>query len=83
MLPSYADIVDALKINTGFSIVPKAYCAKAIKDNLIKSPITHEDIINRSLFYSSKHKNFNSQKVKYFIKNLKDKAKAQPDATSD
>ncbi|CAM1373546.1 LysR family transcriptional regulator [Tenacibaculum xiamenense] len=83
VLPSYADIIDALKINTGFSIVPKTYCTKAIKDNLIKSPIVLDEIINRPLFYSSKHKNFNSKEVKYFINKLKDKGKTQPDATSN
>lgn len=71
ILPSYLDIIEALKNNSGFSIVPKHLCEEGLIKNLIKTPIKSTKRIEQKLFYSFKLKNSNSKEINLFIENMK------------
>ncbi|SED06289.1 DNA-binding transcriptional regulator, LysR family [Tenacibaculum sp. MAR_2009_124] len=72
ILPSYTNIIEALKTNFGFSIIPKKLGKEAIENNMIKIPIKLEKTMHRHLFYSCKSKNINDKEVKYFMNRLND-----------
>lgn len=71
ILPSYFDIIETLKNNNGFSIVPKHLCEEALNKNLIKTPIKSSKKIEQKLFYSFKLKNTNLKGIKLFIEKMK------------
>ncbi|KGO79648.1 hypothetical protein Q763_12415 [Flavobacterium beibuense F44-8] len=63
ILPSYLDIIETLKNNNGFSIVPKQLC----KQKLIKVPIESSKMTEQKLFYSFKSKNSKLKEIDFFI----------------
>ena len=67
ILPSYVDIIEVLKSNTGFSIVPKQLC----ENKPIKIPIKSNKTIEQSLFYSYKLKNSSLTEINQFIDKMK------------
>lgn len=71
ILPSYIDIVEVLKSNCGFSVVPKHFCEEAIKDNLIRVPVKFSGITEQKLFYSYKLKNSNLKEISKFMEEMK------------
>lgn len=71
ILPSYINIVEALKNNSGFSIVPKQYCEDYLKENLIKLPFISTKLIEQNLFYSYKLKNRNLNEINQFMDEFK------------
>lgn len=71
ILPSYLDIIEALKNNSGFSIVPKHLCEDGVNKNFIKTPIKSSKIIQQKLFYSFKLKNSNLKEINFFIEKMK------------
>jgi hypothetical protein len=66
ILPSYIDIIDAIKNNYGFSVVPKHLCENDLKNNLIKSPLELTTFVNQKRFYSYKLKNSNLKEINMF-----------------
>ena len=66
------DIIEALKNNSGFSIVPKHLCDEALNKKLIKAPIKSSKIIEQKLFYSFKLKNNNLKEINLFIEKMKE-----------
>ncbi|MDO5980281.1 LysR family transcriptional regulator [Flavivirga spongiicola] len=71
ILPSYIDIIEALKNNCGFSIVPKHLCEEALNNSLIKAPIKFSKTTEQKLFYSYKLKNSNLKAINIFIEKMK------------
>lgn len=71
ILPSYLDIIETLKNNSGFSIVPKHLCEEGLNKNLIKTPIKSSKKIEQKLFYSFKLKNSNLKEIRLFIEKMK------------
>ncbi|WP_271782336.1 hypothetical protein [Aquimarina algiphila] len=71
ILPSYLDIIEVLKKNNGFSVVPKHLFEKELKDNLIKTPINSAKKSEQKLFYSYKLKNSNLKEINKFIEGMK------------
>lgn len=71
VLPSYLDIIEAVKSNCGFSIVPKHFCEEELKNNLIKAPVPSSKIVEQKLFYSYKLKNSNLKEVNLFMEKMK------------
>lgn len=71
ILPSYFDIIETLKNNSGFSIVPKYLCEEELSKNLIKTPIKSSKKIEQKLFYSFKLKNSNLKEIGLFIEKIK------------
>lgn len=71
ILPSYLDIIETLKKNSGFSIVPKHLCEEELSENLIKTPIKSSKIIEQKLFYSFKLKNSKLKEINLFIEKMK------------
>lgn len=72
ILPSYFDIIETLKNNSGFSIVPKYCCEEELSKNLIKAPIKSSKKIEQKLFYSFKFKNSNLKEIGLFIEKIKE-----------
>ncbi|MBT32945.1 MAG: hypothetical protein CMO01_25080 [Thalassobius sp.] len=72
ILPSYLDIIEALKNNSGFSVVPKYLCKEALKQNLVKAPFKTDKTTERKLFYSFKLKNNSSKEINLFMKKMED-----------
>jgi len=70
ILPSYIDIIEALKHEQGFSIVPKHLCEKALEHNLIKMPFKSLKKIEQKRFYSHKLKNNNVKEITIFRENM-------------
>lgn len=66
ILPSYIDIIESLKKNQGFSIVPKHLCKKELENNTIKLPLNTSTSIEQKRFYSYKLKNSNLKEIKIF-----------------
>lgn len=66
ILPSYIDIIEALKNNDGFCIVPKYLCEKDIEDNWIQIPLSFSKPVEQKLFYSQKLKNNNLKEIRIF-----------------
>lgn len=75
ILPSYFDIIETLKNNSGFSIVPRYLCEKELSKNLIKTPIKSSKKIEQKLFYSFKMKNSNLKEIGLFIEKTKKEQK--------
>ena len=71
ILPSYLDIIETLKNNSGFSIVPKHLCEEELNKNLIKTPVKSSKKIEQKLFYSFKLKNSNLKEIRLFIEKMK------------
>lgn len=71
ILPSYFDIIETLKNNSGFSIVPKYLCEEELSKELIKKPIKSSKKIEQKLFYSFKLKNNNLKEINLFIEKMK------------
>lgn len=71
ILPSYLDIIETLKNNSGFSIVPKHLCDEELEKKIIKTPIKSFKIIEQKLFYSFKLKNNNLKEINLFIEKMK------------
>lgn len=71
ILPSYTNIIEVLKNNSGFSIVPKQFCLELLKDNLIKAPLKLAKPTEQKLFYSYKLKNTNLKEINQFINEMK------------
>lgn len=72
ILPSYLDIIETLKNNSGFSIVPKNLCEEELNKNLIKAPVKSSKIIEQKLFYSFKLKNSKLKEINLFIEKMKE-----------
>lgn len=72
ILPSYLDIIETLKNNSGFSVVPKHLCDEELDKELIKTPIKSSKIIEQKLFYSFKLKNNNLKEINLFIEKMKE-----------
>lgn len=66
ILPSYLDIIETLKNNNGFSIVPKQLC----KQKLIKVPIESSKMTEQKLFYSFKFKNSKLKEINFFMEKM-------------
>lgn len=66
ILPSYIDIIEAVKTNQGFSIVPKHLCEKELENSLIKLPLKSSISIEQKRFYSYKLKNNNLKEINVF-----------------
>ena len=66
ILPSYLDIIETLKNNNGFSIVPKQLC----KEKLIKVPIESSKMAEQKLFYSFKFKNSKLKEIDFFMEKM-------------
>ena len=71
ILPSYIDIIEALKINNGFSIVPKHLCEHDLMNNVIKSPLVNSPTPEQKRYYSYKLKNSNLKVINQFIEEMK------------
>ncbi|KZS39041.1 hypothetical protein AWE51_10775 [Aquimarina aggregata] len=71
ILPSYIDIIESIKHNQGFSIVPKYLCEKELKNNTIRLPFKKSTPINQKRFYSYKLKNSNSKEINLFREKMK------------
>lgn len=69
ILPSYLDIIETLKNNNGFSIVPKQLC----KEKLIKVPIESSKMVEQKLFYSFKFKNSKLKEIDFFMEKMEKK----------
>ena len=70
ILPSYIDIIDAVKNNHGFSVAPKHLCKNELKNSLIKSPLKLTTTINQKRFYSYKLKNNNLKEINVFREHM-------------
>lgn len=66
ILPSYIDIIEAIKHGQGFSVVPKYLCAEALENNTIKIPLKVAIPINQKRFYSYKLKNSKLKEINIF-----------------
>ncbi|MCJ8290463.1 MAG: LysR family transcriptional regulator [Crocinitomicaceae bacterium] len=63
VLPSYMDIIEALKNNEGLSVLPKHLCEKELKNGTIKLPFLGSGSIRQKRFYSFKLKNNNLKEI--------------------
>ncbi len=70
VLPSYENIIEVLKNQSGFSIVPKHLCESAINKKLLKAPFKFSKTHKQNLFYSYKHKNSNLKEISLFIEKI-------------
>ncbi len=66
ILPSYLDIIEAIKNNEGLSIVPKHLCEIELENNLIISPFKSLKAVDQKRFYSYKLKNKNLKEINFF-----------------
>ncbi|MBU3821962.1 LysR family transcriptional regulator [Flavobacteriaceae bacterium XHP0103] len=71
ILPSYLNIIEVLKTNEGFSVVPKQFCEKESKNGLIKIHFESTKMTDQDLFYSYKSSNNNSKEIDEFISKMK------------
>ena len=71
ILPSYLDIIETLKNNSGFSIVPRHLCEESLNKKWIKTPIKFSKKIEQKLFYSFKSKNSNLKEIRLFMEKMK------------
>lgn len=69
ILPSYLNIIEAIKISEGFAVVPKHLCEQALRDHSIQS-LENSASIEQKRFYSYKLKNNNLKEIKLFIENM-------------
>ncbi len=67
ILPSYIDIIEAIKLTNGFSIIPKHLCQKALDKNLIKMPLGQLKTVEQKLFFTYKAKNTGLEAIEVFI----------------
>ncbi|WP_298476955.1 LysR family transcriptional regulator [uncultured Maribacter sp.] len=66
ILPSYLDIIESLKHNQGFSIIPKYLIEEELKNSTIKTPFEVSMPIDHKRFYSYKLKNSNLKEINMF-----------------
>ncbi|WP_084549591.1 LysR family transcriptional regulator [Aquimarina spongiae] len=66
ILPSYLDIIESIKHNQGFSIVPKHLCNEALENNSIKIPFEASMPTHQKRFYSNKLKNSRLKEINTF-----------------
>ena len=70
ILPSYLNLIEVLKNNNGFSIVPKQLCEKELENFLIKIPFESTKETAQNLFYAYKFKNSNLEEINEFMRKL-------------
>ncbi len=66
ILPSYIDIIESIKHNQGFSIVPKHLCEEELENGTIKIPFVVSIPIDQKRFYSYKLKNSTLKEINRF-----------------
>ena len=71
ILPSYMSIIESLKYNKGFGIVPKHFCREELENKKIRVPIKTSIPVNQKLFYSYKLKNSKSKEIIAFREQIK------------
>lgn len=70
ILPSYIDIIEALKNNNGLAIIPQYLCNDSLKEGLIQLPFPTMETVNQKLFYAHKLKDSNLEAIKLFKERL-------------
>jgi len=66
VLPSFIDIMEALKFTQGFSVLPKYICENALLEGLLQLPFPSLKNVDQKIFYSHKMKNESLNEIRIF-----------------